>query len=553
MLFLSSLLASSTMSKNIFITILLSITVSNLFGQYTHKDSLRGSITPERAWWDLKYYELDVDVDIDNKYFKGKNTILFQAIEDGQVMQIDLQAPMRITTVLQSDLATKVTKDGDDTYLIELAEPQKKGQLSAITIYFEGKPQIAPNAPWDGGVTWSQDINGKPFAATANQGVGASIWWPCKDHMADEVDSLKITVTVPDSLWNISNGRLRDMKINQDGSRTTTWFVNNPINNYGVNINIGNYVSWKDVYQGEKGPLELSFYVLPESLDKAKIQFKDAYRTLEAFEHWFGPYPFYEDGYKLVEVPYLGMEHQSSVTYGNGFKNGYKGTDLSDTGWGLKWDFIIVHESGHEWFANNITDKDKADMWIHESFTNYSENLFVEYFYGKQAGAEYVIGTRSKIKNENPIIADYEVNQSGDIDIYYKGGNMLHTLRQWINDDILWREILRGLNKNFYHQTVTSKQVEEYIADKANLDLNSFFDQYLRNIVIPKLQWKNKHKKLKYRYTNVVPGFNLPIKTYINGTIEMELKPITTWQKIKGKSITVDKNYYIESQKLSWK
>jgi aminopeptidase N len=541
------------MNKNIFLTILFSIFLSYAFGQYTHEDSLKGSITPERAWWDLKYYDLEVDVDIENQYFRGKNTILFQAIEDGQVMQIDLQSPMRITSVVQSDLASTITKDGEDTYLIRLMEPHRKGQLSAITIYFEGKPQIAPNAPWDGGVTWSQDANGKPFVATANQGVGASIWWPCKDHMADEVDSLQISVTVPNGLWNISNGRLRDMKINQDGSRTTTWFVNNPINNYGVNINVGNYVSWKDVYQGEKGPLEVSFFVLPENLEKAKVQFKDAYRTLEAFEHWFGPYPFYEDGYKLVEVPYLGMEHQSSVTYGNGFKNGYKGTDLSDTGWGLKWDFIIVHESGHEWFANNITDKDKADMWIHESFTNYSENLFVEYFYGKEAGAEYVIGTRSKIKNENPIIADYDVNQSGDIDIYYKGGNMLHTLRQWINDDILWREILRGLNKDFYHQTVTTKQIEEYIAQKANLDLNAFFDQYLRNISIPKLQWKNKRKKLKFRYTDVIDGFNLPVRIKIDGTKEMLMELSTSWQKTKGESLTVDKNYYIDSQQVIWK
>jgi aminopeptidase N len=538
--------------KKLILFIILCLFFPNLHAQYTREDSLKGSITPERAWWDLKHYDLHVDVDIENKYFRGKNTILYQAVADGQVMQIDLQAPMRITNVLQSDLATEITKDGDDTYLIKLAEPIKKGQLSAITIYFEGKPQIAPRAPWDGGVTWSKDKEGKPFVATANQGVGASIWWPCKDHMADEVDSLDITVTVPDGLWDVSNGRLTDMKINQDGSRTTSWSVKNPINNYGVNINIGNYVSWKDVYQGEKGPLDVSFYVLPENLEKAKIQFKDAYRTLEAFEYWFGPYPFYEDGYKLVEVPYLGMEHQSSVTYGNGFKNGYKGTDLSGTGWGLKWDFIIVHESGHEWFANNITDKDKADMWIHESFTNYSENLFVEYFYGKEAGAEYVIGTRAKIENKNPIIADYEVNQSGDIDIYYKGGNMLHTLRQWINDDVLWREILRGLNKDFYHQTVTTKQIEDYIAAKSKLGLKVFFDQYLRSTDIPKLEWRNKRNKIKYRYTNTKEGFNLPLKVNIDTEPSVLIWPSEKWQKGKGKHLQVDKNYYIMSQKVEW-
>jgi aminopeptidase N len=539
--------------KNILLTCCLAFVITSLFGQYNHEDSLKGSITPERAWWDLKYYDLEIEVDIEKKFFKGKNTILYQAIADGQVLQIDLQAPMRITNILQSDMATKITKDGEDTYLVELAEPQKKGQLSAITVYFEGHPHKAPNAPWDGGVTWSQDSSGKPFIATANQGVGASIWWPCKDHMADEVDSLQISVTVPDGLWDVSNGRLRDMKINQDGSRTCTWFVNNPINNYGVNINIGEYVSWKDVYEGEKGPLDVSFYVLPENLEKAKVQFKDAYRTLEAFEHWFGPYPFYEDGYKLVEVPYLGMEHQSSVTYGNGYKNGYKGTDLSETGWGLKWDFIIVHESGHEWFANNITDKDKADMWIHESFTNYSENLFVEYFYGKEAGAEYVIGTRSKIENKNPLIADYGVNQSGDIDIYYKGGNMLHTLRQWINNDELWRNILRGLNKDFYHQTVTSAQIEEYIAKKSGLNLNAFFNQYLRTTKVPRLEWKICGKKIEYRYADVVADFNLPLKVSLDGNAFIDIRPTSAWRKVKGKTLKIDKNYYVFEQKVPGK
>ncbi len=515
---------------------------------YSHEDSLKGSITPERAWWDLKYYDLSVEVDLENRFFKGKNTILYQAVDAGQTLQIDLQAPMKITNVLQSDMATTITTDGPNTYLITLMEPQVKGQLSAITVYFEGKPKEAPNAPWDGGVKWSKDVGGRPFVATANQGIGSSVWWPCKDHMADEVDSLQISVTVPDGLWNISNGRLRNMTLADDGKRTTTWFVNNPINNYGVNINIGNYVSWKDVYPGEKGPLDASFYVLPENLEKAKVQFKDAYRTLEAFEHWFGPYPFYEDGYKLVEVPYLGMEHQSSVTYGNGYQNGYKGRDLSATGWGLKWDFIIVHESGHEWFANNITDKDKADMWIHESFTNYSENLFTEYFYGKKAGAEYVIGTRANIKNESPIIADYNVNRSGSGDMYYKGGNMLHTLRQWINNDVLWRDILRGLNKEFYHQTVTTDQIESYIARRANLDLNPYFNQYLRTTQIPVLEWKKCGRKVKYRYQNTVEGFNLPLEIIIDKE-GRTITPTQKWQKIKGRLLKVDKDYYVLTEK----
>lgn len=515
--------------------------------KYTRTDSLMGSITPERAWWDLKYYDLDVKVNIDEKYISGKNTVFFQATAPGQIMQIDLQPPMKITAVHQGDVSLTWTKDGPNAHMIKLSESQEKGQLSAITIFFEGQPHEAVKPPWDGGITWDEDSKGLPFVASANQGIGASIWWPCKDHPADEVDSLKISVNAPKGLWNISNGRMTDMKLESDGSRTTTWEVKNPINSYGVNINIGNYVSWSEVYQGEKGPLDLSFYVLPQYLGKAREQFKDAIRTLEAFEHWFGPYPFYEDGYKLVQAPYLGMEHQSSVTYGNGFQNGYKGTDLSKTGWGLKWDFIIVHESGHEWFANNITNKDEADMWIHESFTNYSENLFTEYFYGKKAGAEYVIGTRDLIQNQSPIIGDYGVNRSGSGDMYYKGGNMLHTIRQIIDNDQLWRVILRGLNLDFYHQTVTTEQIENYISQKAKIDLSKVFDQYLRTTKIPELSLKQKGKKIFYKWDNVVDGFDMPVDVLLDGK-KTRLYPTSKTKKVKVKSLIVDEDYYIKTK-----
>ncbi|WP_304233790.1 M1 family metallopeptidase [Jiulongibacter sediminis] len=537
------------MKKEAFITLVLLVFAGQVFSQYTKDDSLMGVITPERAWWDLKYYDLDVEVDIENNFFKGSNVILFQALEEGSVMQIDLQPPMKITDVSQADMALKFNRIATNTYHVVFHEPIVKGQLSAIKIYFEGQPHEAKNAPWDGGVVFTQDSNGKPFVATANQGIGASIWWPCKDHPADEVDSLQIRVTVPDELWNISNGQMRDMQLSGDGKRSTTWFVNNPINNYGVNINIGNYVSWKDIYQGEKGPLNVSFYVLEQDLPKAKAQFVDAYRTLEALEYWFGPYPFYEDGYKLVQVPYLGMEHQSSVTYGNGFSNGYKGTDLSGTGWGLKWDFIIVHESGHEWFANNITNKDKADMWIHEGFTNYSENLFTEYFYGKEAGAEYVKGTRRLIQNDRPIIGDYNVSQSGSSDMYYKGGNMLHTIRQIINDDEKWRSILRGLNKDFYHQTVTTAQIENYITEKSGIDLSKVFDQYLRTTKIPKLVLTQKGKKVNYYWENVVSGFSMPVDIQVNGETK-RICPKEKPQKIKVSGLIVDEDFYIET---SWR
>jgi len=401
-------------------------------------------------------------------------------------------------------------------------------------------------------VTWKKDAKGLPFIATSCQGDGASLWWPCKDHMYDEPDSMQISVTVPQNVMDVSNGRLRRVSQNNDNTKTYHWAVTNPINNYGVNVNIGDYVNFSEKYAGEKGQLDLNYYVLRQDLDKAKKQFKEVPRMLKALEHWFGPYPFYEDSYKLVQVPYLGMEHQSSVTYGNKFQNGYLGRDLSGTGWGLKFDFIIVHESGHEWFANNITYKDVADMWIHESFTAYSENLFLNYYYGPKAAAEYVIGTRQNIKNDQPIIGYYNVNNSGSGDMYYKGANMLHTLRQIINNDEKWRSILRGLNKDFYHQTVTTAQIENYLSQKVGRDLKPFFDQYLRDVRIPNLEYKLANGKLQYRWTNVVPGFNMPVRVYLDKK-EKWLEPTMNWQELSGltakTSLQTDINFYITENK----
>ena len=531
------------------LTLLLVFFVTATQAQYTREDSLRGSITPERAWWDLTFYNLDVKVDIENKSIVGQNDIYYKVTSENNIMQIDLQPPMQINNVKQDGADLNFEKISKNAWWVHLKKTQEPGSVNKISINWSGKPTVAQRPPWDGGFVWTKDSNGKPFVATANQGIGASIWWPCKDHPADEVDSLQIRVTAPDGLWDISNGRLRESHLDGDFNRVSTWFVNNPINDYGVNLNIGDYVGWHDVYQGEKGPLDLSFYVLRENEEKAKKQFQDVYRMLKAFEYWFGPYPFYEDGYKLVEAPYLGMEHQSSVTYGNHFENGYLGRDLSGTGWGLKWDFIIVHESGHEWFANNITYKDEADMWIHESFTNYSESLFTEYYYGKEAGAEYVRGTRMNIRNDIPIIADYGVNGHGSGDMYYKGGNMLHTIRQIIKDDELWRSILRGLNEEFYHQTVTTQQIEHYISEKAGIDLSKIFDQYLRTIQIPKLEIIQKKKKARYRWVNVVDGFDMPVDVKTNqGTLR--LMPTTRWSKVKASSIEPDINYYILVDRL---
>ena len=516
--------------------------------KFTKQDSLRGSITPERIWWDLTYYHLNINVNPDKRFINGKNTVQYKVLKPHNVLQIDLQNPLKITKVIQNGKKLKVVSNGN-AHFIHLKKSQKKGSINSLDVYYEGYPKKAIRAPWDGGFSWKKDKNGNHFVATSCQGLGASVWWPNKDHMYDEVDSMAISVRVPKGLMNISNGKLR--KIEEHKNKTTTyhWFVNNPINNYGVNVNIGDYVHFSEKYNGEDGILDMDYYVLRDNLKKAKKQFKDAPKMMKAFEHWFGKYPFYEDGYKLVEVPYLGMEHQSSVTYGNQYMNGYLGRDLSRTGWGLKFDFIIIHESGHEWFANNITNIDIADMWIHESFTAYSESLFLDYYYGKKAASEYIIGTRGSIQNDIPIIGQYNVNSEGSGDMYYKGANMLHTIRTLINNDEKWRQILRGLNKVFYHKTVNTKQVENYISQQSGLDLTKVFDQYLRTVKIPVFEYKIENNKLIYRWIDVVPNFNMPLDILVDGK-KQRLNPSEKWQtiNINSNKIKVDDNFYIKTK-----
>ena len=514
---------------------------------FSRQDTLRGSITPERAWWDLSYYHLSIEVNPSDSSFAGSNLIAYQVLESNEWMQIDLQPPMKITRITQNGKDQEFVRDGN-AWFVKLKEAQEPGEMAYLLVEFSGNPKIAKQPPWDGGVSWEKDRNGNPFVATANQGDGASLWWPCKDHSYDEPDSMLISITVPDPLMNVSNGRLRNLEHHQNGTNTSHWFVSNPINNYGVNINVGDYIHFGDVYEGEKGKLDCDYWVLSYNEKKAKEHFKQAHLTLEAFEYWFGPYPFYEDSYKLVEVSYPGMEHQSSVTYGNGFRNGYGGRDVSRTGYGMKFDFIIVHESGHEWFANSITNRDVADMWIHESFIAYSENLFVDYFWGKQASAAYCRGTRLNISNDRPIIGVYNVNYEGSGDMYAKGANMLNTLRQLIDDDQKWRSILRGLNEEFYHQTVRTEQIEGYISEKTGFDLHLFFDQYLRDTRIPTFEYALFDGKMRYRWGNCVDGFHMKLKVRINGEAQW-LEPSRRWQEMPVDGtvpiIEVDPDFYV--------
>ncbi|MCB2218765.1 MAG: M1 family metallopeptidase [Bacteroidetes bacterium] len=512
------------------------------------QDSLRGSITPERAWWDLTYYHLHVKPNPKDSSLLGDVLIVYKVVEPGQKMQIDLQEPMMIDSVIQSGKSISYDRLGN-VYYLNLIEAPNKADINEIKIFYHGKPKVSYRPPWDGGITWNRDSAGSPFIATACQGEGASLWWPCKDHMYDEPDSMRISITVPKGLMGVANGRLEKIDKNRKNKMETFhWFVANPISNYVVNMNVAHYSHYSEIYAGEKGPLSCDYYVLPADLKKATEHFKQVPMMMKAFEYWFGPYPFYEDGYKLVQVPYPGMEHQSSVTYGNGFRNGFYGVDLSQTGWGSKFDFIIVHESAHEWFANNITYRDIADMWIHESFAAYSESLYTEYYFGKMAGYEYVRGTRANINNDRPIIGYYDVNYEGSGDMYPKGANMLHTLRQIVGNDSTWRALLRGLNREFYHQTVTTSQIEDYIASFLDLELASFFNQYLRDKRIPVFEYTLHEHMLRFRWNNCIDAFDMPLKINIDGKEQM-IHPRTQWQATvlenPGENHVIDPDFYV--------
>jgi len=415
---------------------------------------------------------------------------------------------------------------------------------------------VAVHPPWEGGFTWAQDSLGHTWVATSNEGLGASVWWPNKDYLADEPDSQRIAITVPDSLYDVSNGRLRSVTPHPDGTTTWEWFVSSPINNYDVAVDAGRLAHFGDVYDGEAGPVTLDFWPLAIHLDTARVWFQQTKAMLQCFEHWFGPYPWAADGYKLVEAPHLGMEHQSAVAYGNHYQNGYLGHDLSGTGTGLSWDFIIVHESAHEWWGNNITMQDQADMWIHEGFANYAENLFVECQQGKAAGARYVIGTRRGIRNQQPVIAPYGVNAEPPGDQYPKGGNLLHTVRQLVNDDAKWRGILRGIQQTFWHQTVTSAQVEGYITRESGIDLKPVFDQYLRTTQIPVFEYQLSGDTLAYRWTNVVAGFAMALKVTTADTTYGWLHPTAVWQRSavhlsRPDLFKVDENFYVETKAVT--
>jgi aminopeptidase N len=519
---------------------------------YTHADTLRGSNGPARAWWDVQFYDLHVRVSPRDSLITGWNGITYRVLQPSTSMQIDLQQPLEIDSVIQDRRKLTYSRDGN-AFFVTLRSTQRAGESRAVTVWYHGKPHIGRRLPWDGGFAFTRDSLGRLWIATANEGVGASIWWPDKDYLGDEPDSQRTAITVPDSMIDVSNGRLRNTTHNRDGTSTYEWFVTNPINNYDVTINAGQYAHFTDSLEGQGGKLTLDFWPLSYHADTARGQFKQVIPMLRCFEYWFGPYPFYADGYKLVETPHLGMEHQSAIAYGNHYLNGYLGRDLSRTGLGLQWDFIIVHESAHEWFGNNISGKDHADMWVHESFANYAEALYTECRLGKTAGAAYTIGTRVGIRNDRPIIPAYGVNAQGSGDMYPKGGNMLHTIRAILDDDAKWRDVLRGLNQRFHHQTVSSKDVEDFITAQAGIDLTKVFAQYLTTTQIPVFEYRIAGGTLSYHWANVVAGFDMPLRVQIPGLGTRMLHPTEAWQSLERSSpraaeLTVDENFYVAAR-----
>ena len=503
---------------------------------FSRSDTLRGSNTPERAWWDVQRYDLTIIPDFTEKYTRGTNAITYQVVGKGTgKMQLDLKPPLRIdSVVLVSDGSKReVTHAGGDIWYVQLPE-QNEGTTDQVNVYFSGNPHIAIRPPWDGGWTFSRDSLDNPWMTVCCQGLGASVWYPCKDHQSDEPDNgATLTMVVPDTLQAVGNGRLVKRNDNHNGTMSYTWEVTNPISNYCIIPYIGKYASFNDTYIGEKGKLDLQFWPLQLHEEQAKAYFPEqTKKMLQAFEHWFGPYPFYEDSFKLVEADNTGMEHQSGIGYGNFYAFGYRGRDGSGTGYGLLSDFIIIHESAHEWWGNSLTSNDLADMWVHESFANYAEALYAEYHWGIKAGNDYVAGVRRGIRNDKPIVPAFGVNAQGSGDMYPKGGNMLHTIRHSIANDTLFREILRGLQRDFANQTIDGTQLIDYFCDKTDYDYRNVFAQYLTTVQIPQFRFYFEGDQLFYKWENCIEGFNLPIALSDLRTASLKIFPTEEWQSV---------------------
>ena len=504
-----------------------------------------------RSWWDVQRYTITTEIDTASGYLNGY--VIMEVMipgNAGDTMQIDLQEPMNITdikSVPELDGTLRWVRKGN-AYFITGNFKSLANSSFMLAIGFEGIPQIAKRAPWDGGIVLSRDDNGKRWIGLACQGNGASIWFPCKNFQGDEPDKgMMLSMIVPEGITMVSNGQCMAAGVKADTNRVRwAWKVDNPINNYDISFYIGDYVHWSDTLQGVKGALPLDFYVLRDNLAKAQKQFQVVKPMLQCFEEKLGPYPFYEDGYKLVDAPYLGMEHQSAIAYGNKYKMGYLGIDRSGTKVGLDFDYIIIHESGHEWFGNNITTFDKADTWVHEGFTTYTETIFEECLKGKERAFTYQKGKRHIVSNDRPVQGAFNICDEGSGDHYEKGAFLVHMIRMIMQDDTKFFGMLREMNSRFYHKIINGKDVEAFMTEYSGKDLSKIFDQYLRQSGLPKLELK-KGRKLAYRWTNCVPGFDMPVLVTIDGTATW-LSPHDTWQElpVKAKKVKVDENFLVD-------
>ena len=504
---------------------------------FSRKDSLRGDLSKIRTCYDVTFYDLFVMVDQEEKSLeKSYNIIHFTVVSDFDRMQIDLAWNMEVLLIQFEGIELEYSREFDAVY-IDFPRVLKKSEHANVKIWYSGYPKEAVNPPWDGGFTWEMDDNGNPWIGVSCQGLGASVWWPCKDHQSDEPDSMSITCSARYPSKIISNGNLRkdttvwDQYFNSFVN-VSEWFVSYPINNYNVTLNIGDYVNFSELYISKKDTLRMDYYVLSDNLAKAKKHFKQAKPMMECFEKYFGAYPFWNDGYALIETPYLGMEHQSAIAYGNDYLPGYHGnTNFID---GLDFDFIIIHESGHEWWGNSITTNDIADMWVHEGFCTYSEVLYVECMYGYDAMLSYVNSKKESIRNDKPVIGPFHVNKEGSSDMYNKGSLMLHTLRSLIDNDVLWFEMIKGIANDFKYNTVDGQQIINYINEKLEKELTYFFNQYLKNKEIPEFQYnlqkEGRNYTLIYRW-NAIPEFDMPI--LINtGLKDFWIYPNFEWKEL---------------------
>ena len=536
------------MNKILSVVIFLAL-ADQAVAQFTHADTLRGWQSADRVWWNALKYDIDVTFDPIQRSVKGSNTITYKTVDTGTepekepILQIDLMAPMTIDSVISDRLKLDFTHDGNAWFIKE--QPYQVGILK-IKVYYHGIPPVAKNPPWDGGVIWTKDHSQNDWISVACQGFGASCWYPNKDQQLDEPDSAEVHITVPDGLKGISNGRMSRIPTSSNGNTTYHWKVNNPINTYNIIPYIGKYDHFEEIYKGVSGPLDITYWALEEDLAVAKDYWPSRVKeTMTSLEHWFGPYPFYNDGFKMVEAPHLGMEHQGAIAYGNGFQHGYRGMDLSDSGWGLKWDFIILHETAHEWFGNSITAADAADMWIHEAFATYAEVLYIEDHFGREAGVDYLVGRRSGIVNDEPVIGTYGVNSEGSGDMYPKGANMVHIMRLIIDDDVKFRNALLEMNRKFYHRQVTTDDVLKFWNSYSPRDLTPVFDQYLKTANPPFLNITLDKKTIRYRWEKCVPGFNMPLKILL-GKKKMWIYPTTEFQetRLNQNATGLDREFY---------